>query len=164
MRLCEVVKANFTGIAIDNTVGMFPVCFCQPELSYLPFFSFGLNLVCLLNFTLAFLMKFCYAVQVASLKQLKCAAILVASGGRMPFPKIKASSAADANNDSLDTYITQAIGKEPLLSFSKANDAPVQLFQLLHSLDQGTGNVYVISKFSDSDIAEAEFRNCFSQS
>lgn len=55
----------------------------------------------------------------------------------MPFPKIKAFSAADASNDSLDTYITQAIGKEPLLSFSKANDAPVQLFQLLHSLDQG---------------------------
>lgn len=55
----------------------------------------------------------------------------------MPFPKIKASHAADAINDPLDTYITQAIGKEPLLSFTKANDAPVQLFQLLQSLDQG---------------------------
>lgn len=59
----------------------------------------------------------------------------------MPLPKIKASGAADAMkvddvNDSLDTFIRHAIGKEPFLSFSRANDSPVQWIQLLHALDQ----------------------------
>lgn len=59
----------------------------------------------------------------------------------MPLPKIKASGVADAmkvddGNDSLDTFIRQAIGKEPSLSFSRANDSPVQWIQLLHALDQ----------------------------
>ncbi|KAK8340652.1 hypothetical protein V6Z11_A08G114200 [Gossypium hirsutum] len=39
-------------------------------------------------------------------------------------------------NDSLDTFIRQAIGKEPLLSFSRAGDSSVQWIQLLHALDQ----------------------------
>ncbi|XVF12521.1 hypothetical protein REPUB_Repub08aG0125600 [Reevesia pubescens] len=39
-------------------------------------------------------------------------------------------------NDSLDTFIRQAIGKEPFLSFSRAGDSPVQWIQLLHALDQ----------------------------
>ncbi|XP_021765091.1 uncharacterized protein LOC110729635 [Chenopodium quinoa] len=59
----------------------------------------------------------------------------------MPLPQIKAAGAADAmkmedGNDSLDTFIRQAIGKEPFLSFSRANDSPVQWIQLLHALDQ----------------------------
>ncbi|KAF8380224.1 hypothetical protein HHK36_027706 [Tetracentron sinense] len=39
-------------------------------------------------------------------------------------------------NDSLDNVIRQAIGKEPLFSFSRADDGPVQWIQLLHALDQ----------------------------
>ncbi|XP_022764647.1 uncharacterized protein LOC111309872 isoform X4 [Durio zibethinus] len=39
-------------------------------------------------------------------------------------------------NDSLDTFIRQAIGKEPFLSFSRAADSPFQWIQLLHALDQ----------------------------
>lgn len=59
----------------------------------------------------------------------------------MPLPKLKASGAVDTmkvddGNDSLDTFIRQAIGKEPFLSFSRANDSPVQWIQLLHALDQ----------------------------
>ncbi|XP_022738779.1 uncharacterized protein LOC111291365 isoform X2 [Durio zibethinus] len=38
-------------------------------------------------------------------------------------------------NDSSDTFIRQAIGKEPFLSFSRAGDSPVQWIQLLHALD-----------------------------
>ncbi|CAO2838808.1 unnamed protein product [Amaranthus hypochondriacus] len=59
----------------------------------------------------------------------------------MPLPKSKAVGATDVmklddGNDTLDTFIRQAIGKEPFLSFPRANDSPVQLFQLLHALDQ----------------------------
>nr|GMC93040.1 Serine/arginine repetitive matrix protein [Ipomoea batatas] len=43
---------------------------------------------------------------------------------------------SDEGNNSLDTFIRQAIGKEPLLSFSRTGDSPVQLIQLLHALDQ----------------------------
>ncbi|KAE8672348.1 putative receptor protein kinase [Hibiscus syriacus] len=39
-------------------------------------------------------------------------------------------------NDSLDTFIRQAVGKEPLLPFSRAGDSSVQWIQLLHALDQ----------------------------
>ncbi|OVA14017.1 zinc finger protein [Macleaya cordata] len=41
----------------------------------------------------------------------------------------------DEGNDSLDNFIRQAIGKEPVLSFSKADDIPVQWIQLLSSLN-----------------------------
>lgn len=58
----------------------------------------------------------------------------------MPISKVKASSNPDAmkseGNDSVDTIIRQAIGKEPFLSFSRTGDSPVQLIQLLHALDQ----------------------------
>ena len=66
----------------------------------------------------------------------------------MPLPKSKAVGATDLmkvddGNDTLDTFIRQAIGKEPFLSFPRANDSPVQLFQLLHALDQqGTHNYF----------------------
>nr|GME03689.1 mannosylglycoprotein endo-beta-mannosidase [Ipomoea batatas] len=46
---------------------------------------------------------------------------------------------SDERNNSLDTFIRQAIGKEPLLSFSRTGDNPVQLIQLLHALDQPDG-------------------------
>ncbi|XVF09899.1 hypothetical protein REPUB_Repub07fG0136800 [Reevesia pubescens] len=59
----------------------------------------------------------------------------------MPVAKLKAANSADVMkseepNDSLDTFIRQAIGKEPFLSFSRAGDSPVQWIQLLHALDQ----------------------------
>lgn len=57
----------------------------------------------------------------------------------MPVAKHKASNSPELmkseGNDSSDTIIRQAI-KEPLLSFSRAGDSPVQLIQLLHALDQ----------------------------
>ncbi|XP_059667108.1 uncharacterized protein LOC132312662 isoform X2 [Cornus florida] len=43
---------------------------------------------------------------------------------------------SEEGNDSLDTIIRQAIGKEPLLSFPRTGDSPVQWIQLLHALDQ----------------------------
>lgn len=43
---------------------------------------------------------------------------------------------SEEGNDSLDTIIRQAIGKEPFLSFSRAGESPVQWIQLLHALDQ----------------------------
>ncbi|CAN1751715.1 hypothetical protein LINPERHAP1_LOCUS4419 [Linum perenne] len=59
----------------------------------------------------------------------------------MPVAKLKAANTADAmksedGNDSLDTFIRQAMGKEPLLSFPRTNDNPVQWIQLLQALDQ----------------------------
>ncbi|KAM7273972.1 hypothetical protein ACFE04_028636 [Oxalis oulophora] len=59
----------------------------------------------------------------------------------MPVAKIKASNSTDLMkaeepNDSLDTLIRQAIGKEPFYSFSRPGDSPVQWIQLLHALDQ----------------------------
>ncbi|KAJ8771496.1 hypothetical protein K2173_026673 [Erythroxylum novogranatense] len=59
----------------------------------------------------------------------------------MPVAKLKASNTTDVmkpeeGNDSLDTFIRQAIGKEPFLSFSRANDSPVHWIQLLNALDQ----------------------------
>ncbi|KAL8153487.1 hypothetical protein V2J09_011247, partial [Rumex salicifolius] len=42
----------------------------------------------------------------------------------------------EQTNDSLDTFIRQAIGKEPFLSFSRTGDSPIQWIQLLHALDQ----------------------------
>lgn len=58
----------------------------------------------------------------------------------MPIVKLRPSGTPDAmkseGNDSLDTFIKQAIGKEPPLSFSRTGDNPVQWIQLLHALDQ----------------------------
>lgn len=59
----------------------------------------------------------------------------------MPVTKHKAFGTSDVmksedGNDSLDTIIRQAIGKEPFLSFPRASDSPVQWIQLLHALDQ----------------------------
>ncbi|XP_058205945.1 uncharacterized protein LOC131319613 isoform X1 [Rhododendron vialii] len=59
----------------------------------------------------------------------------------MPVAKLRGSSNPDAmkseeGNDSLDTYVRQAVGKEPFLSFSRTGDSPVQWIQLLHALDQ----------------------------
>ncbi|KAK3037182.1 hypothetical protein RJ639_030075 [Escallonia herrerae] len=59
----------------------------------------------------------------------------------MPVAKLTEIGAPDAmkseeGNDSLDTIIRQAIGKEPFLSFSRTGDSPVQWIQLLHALDQ----------------------------
>ncbi|KAA8539932.1 hypothetical protein F0562_026624 [Nyssa sinensis] len=59
----------------------------------------------------------------------------------MPVAKLRSNSTPDAMkseeaNDSLDTFIRQAIGKEPSLSFSRTGDSPVQWIQLLHALDQ----------------------------
>lgn len=67
----------------------------------------------------------------------------------MPVAKLKASSTPDVmktevGNDSLDTIIRQAIGKEPFLSFSRAGDSPVQWIQLLNALDQ-QGIFYFLS-------------------
>ncbi|KAL0727037.1 hypothetical protein Bca4012_023130 [Brassica carinata] len=39
-------------------------------------------------------------------------------------------------NDSLDMLIRRAVGKDPLLSFHRPESSPVQLFQLLHSLER----------------------------
>ncbi|CAH9114812.1 unnamed protein product [Cuscuta epithymum] len=59
----------------------------------------------------------------------------------MPVAKLSTTSAPDAmrsdeGNNSLDTFIRQAIGKEHLLSFSKTGDNPLQWVQLLHGIDQ----------------------------
>lgn len=59
----------------------------------------------------------------------------------MPVAKLTASGTpnfmrTEDGNDSLDTIIRQAIGKEPFLSFPRAGDSPVQWIQLLHALDQ----------------------------
>lgn len=52
------------------------------------------------------------------------------------FPSGTLNAMKSGGNDSLDTFIRQAIGKEPLLPFSRAADSPVQWIQLLHALDQ----------------------------
>ena len=59
----------------------------------------------------------------------------------MPVAKLKAPNTtevvkAEEGNESLDTFIKQAIGKEPLLSFSRNGDSSVQWIQLLQALDQ----------------------------
>ncbi|XP_073315353.1 uncharacterized protein [Primulina huaijiensis] len=43
---------------------------------------------------------------------------------------------SDEGNDSLNSFIRQAVEKEPILPFSRTGDSPVQWIQLLHSLDQ----------------------------
>lgn len=59
----------------------------------------------------------------------------------MPVAKLSigatpAAMKADEGNDPLDTLIRQAIGKEPLFSFSRTGDGPVQWIQLLNGLEQ----------------------------
>ncbi|KAH6760599.1 hypothetical protein C2S51_017548 [Perilla frutescens var. frutescens] len=59
----------------------------------------------------------------------------------MPAAKLSSSGTLNAmkseeGNDSLDSFIRQAIGKEPLLPFPRTVDSPVQWIQLLHALDQ----------------------------
>ncbi|KAF5743522.1 hypothetical protein HS088_TW08G00106 [Tripterygium wilfordii] len=59
----------------------------------------------------------------------------------MSIAKLKAPNATDVmrseeGNDSLDTFIRQAVGKEPFISFSRAGDSQVQWVQLLNALDQ----------------------------
>ncbi|KAK7315067.1 hypothetical protein VNO77_33599 [Canavalia gladiata] len=63
----------------------------------------------------------------------------------MPVAKLKASGTPDVmkTEDRIDTIIKQAIGKEPFLSFPRANESPVQWIQLLHALDQqGVSNSF----------------------
>lgn len=59
----------------------------------------------------------------------------------MPVTTLKAYNSpelmkSEEGNDPVDSIIRQTIGKEPLLSFSKGGDSPVQWIQLLHALDQ----------------------------
>ncbi|XP_022878923.1 uncharacterized protein LOC111396678 isoform X2 [Olea europaea var. sylvestris] len=59
----------------------------------------------------------------------------------MSVAKLSTSGALNAmkkeeGNDSLDTFSRQAIQKEPLLSFSRTGDSPVQWIQFLNALDQ----------------------------
>ena len=74
----------------------------------------------------------------------------------MPVAKLTASGTPDVmktedRNDSLDTIIRQAVGKEPFLSFPRAGDSPVQWIQLLHALDQqGISNYLNITFFQGS--------------
>ncbi|KAI3808803.1 hypothetical protein L1987_24764 [Smallanthus sonchifolius] len=43
---------------------------------------------------------------------------------------------SDEGTGSLDTFIRQAVGKEPLFSFSRTGESPTQWIQLLHTFDQ----------------------------
>ncbi|XP_039062028.1 uncharacterized protein LOC120206451 [Hibiscus syriacus] len=56
-------------------------------------------------------------------------------------PVAKAANSANVMksedpNDSLDTFIRHAIGKESFIPFSRVGDNPVQWIQLLHAIDQ----------------------------
>jgi hypothetical protein len=72
----------------------------------------------------------------------------------MSVAKLKASNSPELmkleeRNDPVDTIIRQAIGKEPLLSFSRAGDSPVQWIQLLHALDQqGTCKCHLVQRLT----------------
>ncbi|KAL4191483.1 hypothetical protein AMTRI_Chr07g30160 [Amborella trichopoda] len=81
----------------------------------------------------------------------------------MPLGKVSPSNISDAmkleskvlksekeGQDSLDSFIRQAIGREPFLSFSRAGESPVQWIQLLHALDQQGPNK--ISKGSKDEL------------
>ncbi|XP_074319687.1 uncharacterized protein LOC141656630 [Silene latifolia] len=56
----------------------------------------------------------------------------------MPLLKIKPADPMkfDSGNDSIDTFVKQTTGKEPYISFSRANENPVQWIQLLNALEQ----------------------------
>ncbi|XP_058083022.1 uncharacterized protein LOC131230993 [Magnolia sinica] len=55
-------------------------------------------------------------------------------------PEQKAAKAEKEGHDSLDTFIRQAIGKDPFLSFSRPGESPIQWIQLLQALDPQGGN------------------------
>lgn len=70
----------------------------------------------------------------------------------MSVRKVKACSTLSATNpeqDSIDSLIRQAIGKEPFLSLSRSGDSPVHLIQLLHAFDQQGSDK--VSKSSNGD-------------
>jgi len=54
-------------------------------------------------------------------------------------------------SDSLDMLIRRAVGKDPFLSFPRPENTPVQLFQLLHTLER-PGNVSLSLIFFGFDI------------
>lgn len=65
----------------------------------------------------------------------------------MPVAKVLGASTLDTmkideGTDSLDTFIRQAVGKEPLFSLSRTGDNPVQWIQFLHQLDQQGMHLY----------------------
>lgn len=72
----------------------------------------------------------------------------------MPVAKLKASNSpelmkSEEGNDPVDTIIRQAIGKEPLLSSTRAGEGPVQWIQLLHALDQqGTCKCHLVKRLT----------------
>lgn len=47
-------------------------------------------------------------------------------------------------NDSLDMLIRRAVGKDPFLTFHRPENSPVQLFQLLNTLER-PGNCLIVS-------------------
>lgn len=69
----------------------------------------------------------------------------------MPVTKLMTTGTIDSmrsndGNEGVDTFVRQTIGKEPLLSFSRAGESSVQWIQLLHALDQqGTIEVFFMS-------------------
>jgi hypothetical protein len=68
----------------------------------------------------------------------------------MPVAKLKASNypelmKSEEGNDPVDTIIRQAIGKEPLLSFSRAGDRQVQWIQLLQ---QGACKFHLVKRLT----------------
>lgn len=75
---------------------------------------------------------------------------------RMPVANLRASNTTDVvkseeGNDSLDTIIKQAIGKEPLLSYTRNGDSSVQWIQLLQALDQpGTKICLLVDRLTTS--------------
>ncbi|GAB2223629.1 hypothetical protein Droror1_Dr00017770 [Drosera rotundifolia] len=59
----------------------------------------------------------------------------------MPVDRVKTSALGDLmkseeENNSIDTCVRQAIGKDLFLSFTRAGDSPVQWFQLFNAFDQ----------------------------
>ena len=59
----------------------------------------------------------------------------------MPVAKLRANITPESmksleGNDSIDTFIRQAIGKEPCVSYPRTVEPPVQWIQLLQALDQ----------------------------
>lgn len=63
----------------------------------------------------------------------------------MAVEKFKASGTSDVmkTDDRIDTILRQAVGREPLFYFPRANESPVQWVPLLHAFDpQGVSNSY----------------------
>ncbi|XP_020680218.1 uncharacterized protein LOC110097911 isoform X1 [Dendrobium catenatum] len=83
----------------------------------------------------------------------------------MSVRKIRACSTMSGMNpeqDNIDSFIRQAIGKEPFLSLSRAGDSPVQLIQLLHAFDQqGTDKVPKSSKGDSCNELKENSDNIF---